>query len=278
LAAVPAYGRPVISAGPRPARPRERSPARPYQGSDGRRAASPPRRDQTVSRAAAQGIWAIIPAGGRGVRMGRKKPGIGLGGRPILRWTLDVFEATPGVRGIVVVVPEEDVPEWRRRLAAYRRVRAVVAGGEVRQASVARGLAAVPPDASFIVVHDGVRPCITPALVRRVIAEARAHGAAIAALPVAETLKRGADAWVKDTVDRDGLWSVQTPQAFRADLLREAHRRAGAEGIVATDDAALVERLGAPVRLVPGLPGNVKLTHPADLRLARALLSAGGGR
>jgi 2-C-methyl-D-erythritol 4-phosphate cytidylyltransferase len=232
----------------------------------------------SAAGAAGGGVWAIVPAGGRGLRMGRKKPGIVLGGRPVLGWTLDIFESTPGVRGVVVVVPAEDVAAWRRRLGPYRRVRAVVAGGDERQASVARGLAAVPADASLIVVHDGVRPCITPALVRRVIVAARAHGAAIAALPVAETLKRGADAWVKDTVERDGLWSVQTPQAFRADLLREAHRRAGVEGLVATDDAALVERLGAPVRLVPGLPGNVKLTRPADLRLARALLSAGGRR
>lgn len=223
-------------------------------------------------------MWAVIPGGGRGLRMGQKKPGIVVGGCPILRWTLDVFEATPGVRGVVVAVPAEDVATWRRRLRGCPKVRAVVAGGDHRQASVALGLAAVPAAASLIVVHDAVRPCVTPALVARVVAEARRHGAAIAALPVAETLKRAAGDWVKDTVDREGLWSVQTPQAFRADLLREAHRRAGTEGLVATDDAALVERLGAPVRLVPGLPGNVKITRPEDLPLARALLRGRGRR
>jgi 2-C-methyl-D-erythritol 4-phosphate cytidylyltransferase len=91
-------------------------------------------------------------------------------------------------------------------------------------------------------------------------------------------LKRGADGWVKETVDRDGLWSVQTPQVFRADVLREAHRRAAAEGIAGTDDAALVERLGVAVRLVPGLPGNLKITRPDDLPLAEALLGWGAGR
>ena len=218
------------------------------------------------------GAWAVVPAGGRGVRMGGKKQGLPLGGRSVLRWTLDVLEATPVVRGVVVAVPAEDVAVWRRRLRPCRKVRAVVAGGAERQESVARGLAAVPADVPWVVVHDGVRPCVTPNLVTRVVQAAREHGAAIAALPVAETLKRGAAGWVQATVDRDGLWAVQTPQAFRADLLREAHRRGAADGVLGTDDAALVERLGAGVRLVPGLPGNLKITRPEDLALARALL------
>jgi 2-C-methyl-D-erythritol 4-phosphate cytidylyltransferase len=174
----------------------------------------------------------------------------------------------------VVAVPGEDVLAWRRRLRACRKVRAVVAGGPERQESVARGLAAVPATAAWILVHDGVRPCITPALVRRVVDAARVHGAAVAALPVAETLKRGAEGWVKETVPRDGLWAIQTPQGFRAALLREAHRRAAADRVVGTDDAALVERVGVPVRLVAGLPGNVKITRPEDLPLARRLLAS----
>lgn len=227
-------------------------------------------------------VWAIVPAGGRGVRMGRKKQGLPLWGRPVLRWTLEALAASPGVRGVVVVVPAEDVGSWRRRLRGCRKVAAVVAGGAERQASVACGLRAVPSAASVILVHDGVRPCVTPALVSRVAAAARVDGAAIAALPVAETLKQGADGWVRTTVSREGVWAVQTPQAFRADLLREAHRRAAADGVLGTDEAALVERLGVPVRLVPGLPGNVKITRPDDLPLARALLRgrrrAAGGR
>jgi 2-C-methyl-D-erythritol 4-phosphate cytidylyltransferase len=233
-----------------------------------------------VTRPAAGGpdVWVVVPAGGLGVRMGRKKQDIRLGGRPLLRWTLDVFEGVPEVAGVVVAVPAEDVTTWRRRLAGCRKVRAVVAGGRERQESVARGLAAVPPTAAWILVHDGVRPCITRDLVHRVIDAARAHGAAIAALPVAETLKRGREGWVQETVPRDGLWAVQTPQGFRAELLREAHRRATADGVLGTDDAALVERLGLPVGLVPGLPGNVKVTRPEDLPLARQLLTRPGRR
>jgi 2-C-methyl-D-erythritol 4-phosphate cytidylyltransferase len=206
--------------------------------------------------------------------MGRKKQDIALVGRPVLAWTLRALAAVRGVQGLVVAVPREDVAAWRRRLRGHRKVRAVVAGGAERQASVARALAAVPADVPWVVVHDGVRPCVTPGLVRRVLEGARAAGAAVAALPVAETLKRAAaGGWIAATVPRDGLWAVQTPQAFRAELLREAHRRAAAEGVVATDDAALVERLGVRVRLVAGLPGNVKITRPEDLPLARALLA-----
>ena len=113
-------------------------------------------------RAAGPGVWVVVPAGGRGVRMGRKKQDIRLGTQPLLRWTLDVLEATGEVQGIVVAVPLEDVPVWRRRLRGCRKVWAVVAGGRERQESVARGLAAVPATAAWILVHDGVRPCITP--------------------------------------------------------------------------------------------------------------------
>jgi 2-C-methyl-D-erythritol 4-phosphate cytidylyltransferase len=226
---------------------------------------------RTVPRAGPD-VWVVVPAGGRGVRMGRKKQDIRVGGHLVLRWTLAVLDASREVAGVVVAVPAEDVRLWRRRLRACRKVRAVVAGGPERQGSVARGLAAVPASVPWILVHDGVRPCITPALVRQVIAATRIHGAAIAALPVAETLKRGAEGWVKETVPRDRLWAIQTPQGFRAELLREAHRRAATDGVHGTDDGALVERLGAPVRLVPGLPGNIKITRPDDLPMARRLL------
>jgi 2-C-methyl-D-erythritol 4-phosphate cytidylyltransferase len=204
--------------------------------------------------------------------MGRKKQDIRVGPWPVLRWTVAVLEGTREVQGVVVAVPPEDVGVWRQRLRGCPKVRAVVAGGRERQASVARGLAAVPSTVPWILVHDGVRPCISRELVHRVIEATRAHGAALAALPVAETLKRGAEGWVKETVPRDGLWAIQTPQGFRAELLREAHRRAAADGVLGTDDGALVERLGAPVRLVPGLPGNVKITRPEDVPLARRLL------
>jgi 2-C-methyl-D-erythritol 4-phosphate cytidylyltransferase len=131
-------------------------------------------------------------------------------------------------------------------------------------------LQAAPADADIVLVHDAVRPFITRALIDAVVAAAAAGGAAICALPIAETVKRVRDDVVEATLDRAGLWAVQTPQAFRAALLREAHEKARRDGIVGTDDAMLVERLGQPVRVVPGLAGNVKITTPEDLRRARA--------
>jgi 2-C-methyl-D-erythritol 4-phosphate cytidylyltransferase len=207
--------------------------------------------------------------------MGRKKQDIRLGGRPLLRWTLDVFEGVPEVAGVVVAVPAEDVAAWRRRLAGCRKVRAVVAGGRERQESVARGLAAVPPTAAWILVHDG--PSVHHARPVHRVVDAGALGRRRRA-----ARRRDAEAWprgvVQETTPRDGIWAVQTPQGFRAGLLREALRRATADGVVGTDDAALVERLGLPVGLVPGLPGNVKVTRPEDLPLARQLLTRPGRR
>ena len=146
----------------------------------------------------------------------------------------------------------------------------VVEGGGTRQESVSRGLAAVPADSALVVVHDAVRPFITRALIDAVLGAARATGAAICALPIAETVKRVSGGVVESTVDRAELVAVQTPQAFRADLLREAHGKARRDGFIGTDDAMLVERLGQSVQVVPGLAENVKITTPVDLRRARA--------
>jgi len=223
-------------------------------------------------------VWAVVPAAGQGLRMGQKKQALLLAGQPVLRWTLEVLEAAPTVHAVVVTVPVEDVADWQRRLAECSKVRAVLAGGAERQESVRLGLAVVPDEVEWVLVHDGVRPCVTVELVERVVGEASQHGAAIAALPVSETIKRGVGGWVKETVERDGLWAVQTPQVFRAEVLREAHRRAVAEGIAGTDDAVLVERLGVPIRLVPGRPDNLKITRPEDLPLAEALLARRGPR
>jgi 2-C-methyl-D-erythritol 4-phosphate cytidylyltransferase len=128
---------------------------------------------------------------------------------------------------------------------------------------------AVPDDTAVIVVHDAVRPFITHALVDRVIKAARVDGGAICALPIAETVKRVRDAVVEATIDRSALWAVQTPQAFRAEILREAHEKARRDGFFGTDESMLVERLGHRVAVVPGLPENVKITTPDDLRRAR---------
>src|SRR2546428_8530890 len=134
--------------------------------------------------------------------------------------------------------------------------------------SVRLALEAAPHGVPIALVHDAVRPFVTRSLVDAVLAAARADGAAICALPVAETVKRVRDGLVEATVERAGLWAVQTPQAFRTEILREAHDKARRDGVAGTDDAMLVERLGHGVRVVPRLPGNLKITTPDDLRRA----------
>jgi 2-C-methyl-D-erythritol 4-phosphate cytidylyltransferase len=222
-------------------------------------------------------VAVLIPAGGAGTRLGRRTPKqfLALGGAPILAVTVRRFARHPAVRAIVVAAPAEHVARTRRLLAAAARGAAltVVAGGPTRQESVRRALQAAPADAEILVVHDGVRPFITGALVSAVVAAARAEGAAICALPIAETVKRVRDDRVEATLDRSALWAVQTPQAFRAAVLREAHDKAQRDGFVGTDEAMLVERLGHPVRVVRGLESNVKITTPEDLRRARAMVS-----
>ena len=213
----------------------------------------------------------LIPAGGLGTRIGSRTPKqfLRLGGAPILAMTLRHFTGHPGVAAVVVAAPEAHVARTRAVIRRWRGVE-VVAGGATRQESVWCALQAAPGDADVVVVHDAVRPFINRALIDAVVTAATTSGAAICALPIAETVKRVRDDVVEATLDRVGLWAVQTPQAFRAALLREAHEKARRDGIVGTDDAMLVERLGHPVRVVPGLTGNVKITTPEDLRRARA--------
>lgn len=218
----------------------------------------------------------VLPAGGTGTRLGRRTPKqfLRLGGEPILAVTLRHFVRHPAVESIVVAAPAEHAARTRAltgRPAARRRVE-VVAGGPTRQESVRCGLEALPAGLDLVLVHDAVRPFITRALVDAVAEAAAAAGAAVCALPIAETVKRVRDGVVEATLDRSVLWAVQTPQGFRVELLREAHDKARRDGIEGTDDAMLVERLGHPVRVVPGLPGNIKITTPADLRAARAMV------
>ena len=213
-------------------------------------------------------IAVLIPAGGIGARLGRRTPKqfLRVGREAILAATVGHFRRHPRVAAIIVAAPGAHLARARRLLGAGVTV---VAGGATRQESVRLALEAAPPGVRVALVHDAVRPFITRALVDAVLAAARADGAAICALPVAETVKRVHDGVVETTIERAGLWTVQTPQAFHAEVLREAHDKARRDGVAGTDDAMLVERLGHRVRVVPGLAGNVKITTPDDLRRAR---------
>ena len=215
---------------------------------------------------------AIIPAGGIGRRMNARRPKqyLRLGRTPVLVRTLRVLAAAAAVSGIVVAVPRERVEATRRLLRAsgVRKVLEVVEGGRERQESVWLGLqAAGQPE--WVLVHDAVRPFISAALIARVLAAAGPTGAATCGLPVRETVKRVREDVVESTLDRAGLWLIQTPQAFRRELLWEAHDKARRDGYAGTDDAVLVERLGGRVAVVPGLAENLKITTPGDLRVAR---------
>jgi 2-C-methyl-D-erythritol 4-phosphate cytidylyltransferase len=214
----------------------------------------------------------LLPAGGVGTRLGNRTPKqfLRIGGAAILARTLSHFLRHPAVRAVVVAAPAEHLERTRRLVAARsgERVR-VVAGGASRQESVWNALQAAPSDVEIVLVHDAVRPFIDRGLIDAVAEAAAAHGAAICALPIAETVKRVRSGVVETTLDRSELWTVQTPQGFRHALLREAHDKARRDGATGTDDAALVERLGHPVYVVPGLAGNVKITTPEDLRRAR---------
>ena len=222
----------------------------------------------------------VVPAGGTGTRMGARRPKqyLGLGGAPLLVHTLRALARAVCVTGLVVAVPAARVEATRRLLGRHRVPRhcEVVAGGTERQESVWLGLQAVG-DAEWVLVHDAVRPFITAALVARVLAAAGATGAATCGLPVRETVKRAReDGTAEATLDRTGLWLVQTPQAFRRDLLWEAHEKARRDGFAGTDDAVLVERLGGRVALVPGLPQNLKVTTREDLTMARRWMARSG--
>ncbi|MGH7334799.1 MAG: 2-C-methyl-D-erythritol 4-phosphate cytidylyltransferase [Candidatus Rokuibacteriota bacterium] len=219
-------------------------------------------------------VAVVIPAGGSGTRVGGRVPKqfMRLAGEPILATTASRFAAHPAVLLLVVAVPRAHLRRARQALArvARRVTIGIVEGGDERQESVWRGLQAVPQDTDIVLVHDAVRPFVTRSLIDGVLQATAETGAAVCARPIAETVKLVEDGLVRQTVDRRGLWAVQTPQGFRADLLREAHDKARRDGVVGTDDAMLVERLGHPVRVVPGLAQNVKITTPDDLRRARA--------
>lgn len=220
---------------------------------------------------------AVVPAGGTGARMKSRRPKqyLSLSGAPLLVHTLRALLGSGAMDGVVLAVPADRIAATRRLLHRYRvpRVLGVVAGGAERQESVWRGLQAVPAGARWVVVHDAVRPFVTRDLVERVLAAARRHGAATCGLQVRETVKRVRGETVDATLDRDGLWLIQTPQAFSRDLLWEAHEKARRDGFTGTDDAVLVERLGGRVAMVPGLPQNLKITTPEDLKVARLRLT-----
>lgn len=219
-------------------------------------------------------VTAIIAAGGRGTRYGGDRPKqlLLLGGLPILQRSVDAFRRSPRVTDVVVALPTELLADPPAYLVGLPDVR-LVEGGARRQDSVARAFAA-SPDAEVVVVHDAARPFVSETLIAQAIDAAIEAGAAIVALPSRDTIKQaGADGTVAATLPRETIHLAQTPQAFRADVLRAVLAEAGDAD--ATDEAMLVERTGRPVRLVPGDPRNLKITTPEDLTMAEAMFGSG---
>ena len=228
-------------------------------------------------------VVAIIPAAGVGRRMGSAvgKQFLRLKGIPILAHTLRVFDQSPEVDGIVLVV----APQQRQALATEvlgphpcQKLFQVIDGGPERQDSVANGLRAIPPECDLVAVHDGVRPLVSVDLLEAVLEVARHHGAAIAAIPAGDTVKQAEKQKVVATLERETIWLAQTPQAFHANLLRRAYEEAARDGVVVTDDAALLERIGVAVHLVHGSSENIKVTTPSDLIVAEAILAGREGQ
>jgi 2-C-methyl-D-erythritol 4-phosphate cytidylyltransferase len=210
-------------------------------------------------------VWTIVVAGGSGTRFGQAKQYERIGEHRLV--DLAVGAASRCCHGVVLVVPESDVARERGSAAS------VVAGGPTRSASVRAGLGAVPSHAQFVLVHDAARPFADDELFGRVLSALRDGAeAAVPAVPVTDTVKRVANGVVVETPDRESLVAVQTPQGFRADVLRSAHE-SGAES---TDDAALVEACGGRVVVVAGDARNRKITHPEDLEWARSLAVGAG--
>ena len=215
----------------------------------------------------------LIVAGGRGTRMGGPQPKqfLELAGRPVLMHTLEAFDRWDASARLIVVLPEDQIDTWKRLCEAhvFGRIHRVVAGGETRFHSVRHGLDAVASD-GLIAVHDGVRPLVAPSVIAACFAAAADGGAAVPVVPVVESVREVDADGGSRPVDRTRLRVVQTPQVFRADVLRAAYCLPYDPRF--TDDASVVEASGVAVRLIPGNRENIKLTTPMDLLLAEQLM------
>ncbi|WP_042353733.1 2-C-methyl-D-erythritol 4-phosphate cytidylyltransferase [Bacillus rubiinfantis] len=217
----------------------------------------------------------IIPAAGQGKRMGagKNKLLLELEGIPVLVHTIKVFEADAACTGITLAIHPHDEDGCRALVEHYQldKVCGFVHGGKERQHSIYNALKTVK-GTGIILVHDGARPFIRRETIQRLVEQAEKAGATIVAVPAKDTMKKVKNGVVESTVERESLWAIQTPQAFRADLLLKAYQKAAADNYIGTDDASLVERLGHPIAIVEGDYDNIKLTTPEDLYFAEAIL------
>lgn len=222
-------------------------------------------------------VSAIVVAAGSGSRMNatRNKQYLYLNGKPILVHTLWAFERCSAIDEVILVISAQDISLCRKEVLLpnkFRKISAITAGGDTRQESMYHGLQKVNPKSEIVVTHDGARPLIHSETLKQCVEETVRHGATIVAVPVKETIKVVDDELeVVETPKRSQLWSVQTPQTFRKELLERAHLQAIEDDFIGTDDSMLVERLGHPVKIVKGHYENLKITTPEDLILAESI-------
>ncbi|MCD5390542.1 2-C-methyl-D-erythritol 4-phosphate cytidylyltransferase [candidate division NPL-UPA2 bacterium] len=223
-------------------------------------------------------VTAIVPAAGRGMRMREdiSKQYLPLAGKPILAHTLLAIEHCPAIDEIILAVRESDIAYCQEEVVkkfTLKKVKEIIAGGERRQDSVYQALKRMGPNCDLVLIHDSVRPFITEEIILRTIKETKLHGAVATAVPLTDTIKQGdGGGFVKKTLSRDELWSIQTPQGFKYSLIQKACSQAHEDGFYGTDDAGLVERIGHPVKMIEGSPENIKITTPEDLIIAEAIL------
>ncbi len=224
-------------------------------------------------------VVAVVPAAGRGARMGGSTPKqfLSLGGIPLLVHSLRTLALVDAISEIVVVIPDADRDFCQQDVIDrfhIAKVTQIVPGGQRRQDSVRHGILALRKTPDFVVVHDGVRPFVSQEIVEQAVQTAMETGAALVALPMKDTVKRvNEKGLVEATLNREELWLAQTPQVFRYSWLLEAHQMAEEKNIDATDDAGLVEQLGYPIHIVQGSTHNIKVTRPEDLALGESILT-----
>ena len=224
---------------------------------------------------------AIIAAGGTGSRMGLdfNKLFLMIDEKPVLAHTLDVFEGCTKIDEVIIVANERDIQTVKEIVEdfGYSKVKTIATGGETRQESVYKGLLCVSDDTEVVAIHDAARPLINPLVINQCIDTAYEFGASAAGVPAKDTLKRtDSQNVITETVDRDSIVLIQTPQCFKKDVILKAHEKAVSDGFLTTDDCAVAENYGVNVKVIPGNALNLKLTTPDDYYALSALISYRG--